>query len=336
MVSMVRHATEGEVVYLYDAESERGNAHFAFRAVRFKNPTDSTLETGPVTVYGNERFIGEGLTEPIPPKASAVVPYALDRQIVIERNDGEDNKISRLVTLARGILTAEVQHVRRQKLTVTNRLNQAAKVFIRHTVNKGWTLIDSPPAFERVGDAHLFEIQLRPNEVKEVMIAEATPIERTLDLNADVTLGMMKVWVEAPEGTPELKDQLRKLLVIHKTVVDLAQEQDSMRRRLDDYRTRMDELHGQIVTLQVVKTGGDLMGHLKTKLKEISDRVQKTTIQIVDQEEKIMLARVQFQDMLAELVLPDAMASPGKPASAKPAVPTAAKPASITGPLGKK
>jgi hypothetical protein len=203
-------------------------------------------------------------------------------------------------------------------------------------VNKGWTLLDAPPAFERVGDAHLFEVQLRPNEVKEVMIAEATPIERTLDLNADVTLDMMKVWVEAPEGASELKDQLRKLLVIHKALVDLAQEQDSMRRRLNDYRTRMDELHGQIVTLQVVKTGGDLMGHLKTKMKEISDRVQKTTIQIVDQEEKIMLARVQFRDMLAELVLPDAMAAPGKPTSARPAVPTAAKPVSMRGPLEKK
>ncbi|HEX7836890.1 MAG TPA: OmpA family protein [Kofleriaceae bacterium] len=318
MVSMVRERTEGEVVYLYDAESERGNAQFAFRAVRFKNPTDSTLETGPVTVYGRERFIGEGLTEPIPPHASAVVPYALDRQIVVERSGGEDDKITRLASLQRGILTAEVQHVRRQKLTITNRLDQIARVFLRHTVTKGWTLIDAPPAFERVGDAHLFEVQLRPGEVKEVMIAEATPIERTLDLSADVTLEMMKVWLDAPEGTPELKDQLRKLLGIHRTLVDLAQGQDSMRRRLADYRERMDELHGQIVTLQAVKTGGELMGHLKTKMKQISDRVQDTTIQIVDQEEKIMLARVQFQDALAELALPDAT-QPGKPVASRPA-----------------
>jgi hypothetical protein len=324
MVSMVRSLTEGEVVYLYDAESERGNAHFAFRAVRFKNPTDSTLETGPVTVYGNERFIGEGLTEPIPPHASAVVPYALDRQIVIERHDGEDDRISRLSALQRGILSAEVQHIRRQRLTITNRLNQIAKVFVRHTLNKGWTLIDAPPAFERIGDAHLFEVQLRPNEVKDVMIAEATPIQRTLDLSADVTLEMMKVWIEAPEGTPELKEQLRKLLGIHRALVDLAQEQDSLRRRLGDYRGRMDDLHGQIVTLQAVKTGGELMGHLKTKMKQISDRVQNTTIQIVDQEEKIMLARVQFQDALGELVLPDATQS-ANAAMVKPAAPAAAK-----------
>jgi len=308
MISMMRKETDGEVVYLYDAESERGNATFAFRAVRFTNPTDSTLETGPVTVYGNERFIGEGLTEPIPPRASAVVPYALDRQIVIERNDGEENKLSRLVTLQRGILTAEVQHIRTKKMTITNRLREPAKVYIRHTVNKGWALLKAPNAFERIGDAHLFEINLKGGEVQTVEISEATPMQRTLDLNADVTLDMMKVYVEMPDGTPELKQQLKKLLSIHRGLVDLTEEQVSLRRRLGDYRERMDELHGQIVTLQAVKTGSDLMSHLKTKMRDISDRVQKTTISLVDQEEKIMLARVQFQDTLAELTLPDAMA----------------------------
>jgi hypothetical protein len=305
MVSMVRQKTEGEVVYLYAPDSERGNSTFAFRAVRFKNPTTSTLETGPVTVYGDERFIGEGLTEPIPPKSSAVVPYALDRQIVIERDDGEENKLSRLVTLQRGILTAEVQHIRRRKMTITNRLPELAKVYIRHTVNKGWKLLEAPPAFERIGDAHLFEVHLKPNETKVVEIAEATPMERTLDLNADVTMDMMKVWVEAPEGSAELKDSLKKLLGIHKKLIDLTQEQVSLDRRLRDYRERMDELHAQIVTLQAVKTGGDLMTHLKTKMKEISERVQKTTIAMVDAEEQIMLTRVQFQDSLSELSLPD-------------------------------
>jgi hypothetical protein len=96
----------------------------------------------------------------------------------------------------------------------------------------------------------------------------------------------------------------------------------------------MDELHGQILTLQAVKTGGDLMTHLKTKMKEISDRVQKATIQIVDQEEKIMLARVQFQDSLAELALPDAMAASGRPGP-KAALSTTAQSASPTAPVKK-
>ncbi len=306
MVSMLRSETEGEVVYLYDAESERGNQNFAFRAVRFMNPTDSTLEMGPVTVYGNQRFIGEGLTESIPPKASAVIPYALDRQIVVESDETNENQLAKLVTLQRGILTAEVQHIRHKKLTITNRLRTTSKVFIRHTLNKGWTLLTAPDTFERIGDAHLFLVELGPSETRTIEIAEATPMERTLDLSADVTLQMMRVYVELPSAVPAVKEQLTKLLAVHKELVDLAEGQESLRRKLVDYRERMDELHAQILTLKAVKTGGDLMAHLKQKMKEISDRVQKTTIALVDQEEKIMLARVQFQDSLAELTLPDA------------------------------
>ena len=167
---------------------------------------------------------------------------------------------------------------------------------------------DDDPRFNNAvarGLAILRTFQFDRKLLGNVEIAEATPMERTLDLNADVTLDMMKVYVQSAVSSPELKGQLEKLLATHKKLIDLTEEQESLRRRLDDYRERMDELHGQIVTLTAVKTGGDLMTHLKDKMKDISDRVQKATISMVDTEEKIMLTRVQFQDAIAELTLPD-------------------------------
>jgi hypothetical protein len=304
MVSMVRQETDGEVVYMYDAESARGNERFAFKAVRLRNPTESTLETGPVTVYGQERFIGEGLTEPIPPKSSVVVPFALDRQVIIDRNVSEENRISRLVTLQRGVLTTEMQHIKRTKLTVTSRLRVPTKMFIRHTVGKGWTLLDSPKSFERIGDAHLFEIDLAPGQQKTVEIAEATPMERTMDLSAQVTLDLMKIYVQTPEMDGELKTQLKALLGIHHEIADLSEKVVSLRKKLQDYRERMDELHVQLLSLQAVKTGGDLRG----KMKDISDRVQATTIAVVDADEKIMLSKIRFADALAEMKLVDVTA----------------------------
>ena len=68
MVAMVHGETTGGVVYLYDPISDRGDKRFAFKAVRLDNPTADTLEPGPVTVYGDGRFIGEGITEPVPPR----------------------------------------------------------------------------------------------------------------------------------------------------------------------------------------------------------------------------------------------------------------------------
>jgi outer membrane protein OmpA-like peptidoglycan-associated protein len=311
LASMLMEETEGEIAYLYDAESERGNDKYAFRAVRLDNPTDFTLEPGPVEVYGKGKMIGEGLTEAIPPRASVVIPFALDRQVVVERDDGTENRVSRLMTLQRGILTAEVQHIRKTRLIVTSRLRTASKVYVRHTVAKGWALLDAPEVFEKIADAHLFEIPLEAGQTRVVEISEATPMVRTLDLQADLSLEMMKVYLDTAELSAELRADIKKLLAIHKEMVDGKEKIDSLRRQLAEYRLRMDELHAQIVTLKAVKSGGDLLKHLEGKMKDISSRVQKTTIAVVDTDEKIMLARVRFQDALSELTLPDATAPSG-------------------------
>lgn len=317
MASMLREETNGEIAYLYDAESDRGNAKYAFRAVRIENPTKSTLEPGPVTVYGDGRVIGEGLTEPIPPNASVVIPFALDRQIVVDGAESSENRVSKLLTLQRGVLTAEVQYIRTRNLTLTSRLRSDTMVYIRHTVSDGWVLLDAPETFEKIADAHLFQIPLAAGQTKVVTIAEATPMVRTLDLAADLSLEMMKVFLETAEPGPELKADLKALLAVHKEMIDGKEKIESLRRGLSEYRIRMDELHGQILTLKAVKSAGELLKHLEAKMKDISKLVQKATIEVVDTDEKIMLAKVKFQDQLAELTLPDALEPVNPPATAK-------------------
>jgi hypothetical protein len=82
---------------------------------------------------------------------------------------------------------------------------------------------------------------------------------------------------------------------------------------MGEFRARMDELHTQIVSLTEVKAGGALLRHLQQKMKEISDRVDKATVAIVEHQEKLMLARIRFQDGVAELTL-DAKPSQAAPA----------------------
>ncbi|MDB4961439.1 MAG: uncharacterized protein JWP01_1438 [Myxococcales bacterium] len=306
MVAMLHGETTGGVVYLYDPVSERGDKRFAFKAVRLDNPTSDTLEPGPVTVYGKGRFIGEGITEPVPPRASVVVPFALDKQIVIESHTAEVDRIAKLVTVQRGVLTAEVQHRRQTRFTVTSRLAEPAKVYLRHRLEAGWSLVEQPSSFMRVGDSQLFEIDLKAGETRYVTIAEATPVQRTFQLGSDEALGMMKVFIDEPDAAPQLKAQIDALLGTHRGGADLADKIETLRDQLGEYRARSGELHAQLVTLKAVRTGGELMATLRGKLAETSERVQKTTIALVDAQEQLMLTRVKFQNQLADLRLTDA------------------------------
>jgi hypothetical protein len=302
MVSILHASTDGEVVYLYDAESARGNAAFPFRAMRLWNPTDSTLESGPVSVFGDGRFVGEGLCEPIPAKSTAFVPFALDRQIVVEHEDAEHDEIARILAVQRGVFATEVKHTKRTTITLHNRSAERATVYVRHTVAPGYTLTKTPGPTERVGAAHLVRVVVEPNAKTDLSLEEETPLFKTTDIRAPQGLELVKLFLSsAAEG--QLKAQVAELVKLSKEMGTIDQQIATMHDQMTEYRQRMDELHAQIVTLRAVKSAGPLMQSLERKLQEMSDKVSKGTIDLVGLEEKRMVARIHFEDGVADLTL---------------------------------
>jgi Domain of unknown function (DUF4139) len=303
MVAIYSGETEGEVVYLFDPESLRGNASFAFRSVRLVNPTDSALEAGPFTVFGQGRFIGEGLSETIPPKSVAFVPFALDRQIVVEKQEDGRDEIARIITVQRGVFSTEVKHIRKTSFVFANRLPERASIYVRHTVPQGYKLTKSPEKFERLGTAHLFRVDIEPGGKAELSIEEATPVFQSTDIRGATGMDMIKAFLSSAAVEAGLKEKVGELVKLQTEIGTLEQRILTVREQMGEYRARMDELHAQVVTLKVVKTAGPLMKSLEAKLVEVSDRVSKATIAVVGLEEALMVARIKFQDKVAELSL---------------------------------
>ncbi len=305
MVSILHTDTEGEVVYLYDPESSRGNAQFPFKAVRLKNPSDSALETGPVTVFGEGRFIGEGMAEPIPARSNAFVPFALDRQIVVDRGNNEEDQISRIITVQRGVFSTEVQHTRKTTLTLSNRLPERSIVYVRHTVAPGYKLTKTPTGGgeEKLGTANLFRVVVDAHSKAEITIEEATPVFRTIDVRTPAGIEQVRAYLTHAVVDGPLKAKVEELLKFNKDMGDIEQKISTTREQMGEYRERMDELHNQIFTLKAVKLAGPLMANLEKKMSEISDRLSKSTLDVVTLQEQLMVARVHFQDGVADLTL---------------------------------
>ncbi|HVY49240.1 MAG TPA: DUF4139 domain-containing protein [Minicystis sp.] len=302
MVSILTAETRGEVVYYFDPESPRGNATFPFRAVRLVNPTDSVLESGPVTVFGDGKFVGEGLAEPIPARSTAFVPFSLDRQIVVERKGDERDRIARILAVQRGVFSTEVQHSRRTTYVLHNRLDERATVYVRHTVPEGYKL-EQPAAAERLGSAYLLQVVVAPLGTAEVTIEEATPVYRTADLRSPGGMELVRAYLSSAALEGPLAAKVDELVRLQQSMGDLEQRIQSKREGMSEYRARMDELHAQVVTLRAVRTAGPLVQDLEKKLADVSDRLSKSTVELVNLEEKLTVSRIRFQDAVAELSL---------------------------------
>ncbi len=138
MVSILKSQTDGEVVYLYDPESTAATRASRSKSVHLKNPSDSALETGPVTVFGEGHFIGEGMAEPIPARGSAFVPFALDRQIVVDQSERRDATRSRASSRSSAASSRpRCSTGGRRPSPMNNRLDERATVYVRHTVPDG-------------------------------------------------------------------------------------------------------------------------------------------------------------------------------------------------------
>jgi hypothetical protein len=302
MVSVLKATTAGDMVYLYDAESARGNKQYAFRAIRLENPTTSVLESGPFTVFGKDRFIGEGLAEPIAAKSTAFIPFALDRQVVVETNETSRDEIDRIITVQRGVFSTETQHTRKTAYTLFNRNTEKSPVFLKHSVWSGYKLSKSPDRFEKVNGSYLFRVDLEPNQKLDVVIEEQTPIFKTTDIRTPGGLEMVSAYLSS-RASNLLKGKIAELVGKQREMADVDQRIATKREQMDEYRQRMDELHAQVFTLRAVKAGNTLMRELERKLAQMSEKLSKATVEVVDLQEKLMVARIDFQTKIAELTL---------------------------------
>jgi len=304
MLSMLSADTSAAPIYYYDPISVRGNKRFAFRAVRLENPSEHTLDAGPFTVYAEGQFLGEGLSEPIPPKSTAFIPFALDKQLVVDPVVDSREEIDRLVTIQRGIVTTQAQSIRRTKLELANRGEKPADVYIRHFVPEGWKLRPTRLKVEKLRGAHFFSVTVPARGALEVEIEESQPLTKTIDISTDQGVESLALFLTKSKAVePELQKQLDEIVRLHKEMVDTGERISTLESQMATYRERVDEIHVQLVTLRRVNQADKLSRHLAKKMDEISDRLQKATIEVTDLKGQLMTSRVALADRLAELTL---------------------------------
>ncbi len=303
MVTLLNEATQAKQVYVYDPTSDRGSSKFAFNAVRLRNPSDHTLDAGPVTVYADGQFLGEGIADPIPPKATALVPYALDRTLRVEPRTKTREQIQRLLTVQRGIATTQTQRIRETVLAVDNRGTDDTVVYVRHAVPSGWTLLDPPDSLEHYGDDVLVPVRVKAGERATVTLAESMPINTSIDLRASAGLRAVQVYLKAGEVPPALAEQLESVLATHARLHDLDDALITQREQLAVLRARVQELNVQLVSLRKVGKAQSLSSHLAKRMRALSDDLDAATLEVTELQNNQLTARIELSNQVADLTL---------------------------------
>ncbi len=303
MITLLEAPTSARRVYLFDPTSERGSTRFAFNAVRINNPTQHTLDSGPVTVYAKGQYLGEGLADPIPPHTNALVPYALDRMLRVRSDNETHDEIQRLLTVRRGAVTADTERVRTTTVRVHNRGTDTAVVYVRHTVPSGWALRTPPEGTERYGDDALVPVRVDPGKRVSLSLTEAMPIQTAFDLRSSAGAITVKRYIESGRAPDLLAQQLRMLVEAHDKARTVAERLVTEREHAAALRVRVNELRKQLTLLRKVKEARSLSSQLAKRMRDVGDDLDAALLVVSELENAHLEARIQLSTLVADLSL---------------------------------
>ena len=146
MVMLLSRRVPGEALFLFapDGGVPDSTSH-PFRVARFANRSGGVLERGPIAVFEEGAFLGQGMVDPLPNGATATVPFALERSIAVDHDRKYDEQGERVAKIENGELTIERDEVTQTKYRVRNGGDVAAKVLVKHPRNTGARLYGPRP-----------------------------------------------------------------------------------------------------------------------------------------------------------------------------------------------
>src|SRR3954454_21338012 len=133
MVMLLSKRVPGEAIFLFapDGGVPDSQAH-PFRVARFTNKSGGLLERGPIAIFEQGAFLGQGMGDPLPDGATTTVPFALERSLAVETVRTYTEEGARIARIEAGALTIERDTVNRTRYRVKNGSDKLAKVLLKH------------------------------------------------------------------------------------------------------------------------------------------------------------------------------------------------------------
>lgn len=306
MVLLLNQRVPGEAVFLFapDPGVPQSSAH-PFRVARFKNATKGLLERGPIAVFEKGSFLGQGMVDPLPPGATATVPFALERSLGVERDQKWDQQGARLHKIEAGELWIERDQVSKTIYLVKNGGDRQAKLLVKHPRSAG-TRLYKPPAGteENTGQGHaLVPISVRPHGRAELTVDERRGYQQSISWLSPLADEAVKAYLADARANPKIKQQLASAWQLRDTWKKSVDELNKLESEQRELEKAARETRLSLQAIEKNAQAGDLRVKLTQRLNEITTRMNQITKRAIELKLVINEQEVRFRDAIREIKL---------------------------------
>jgi outer membrane protein OmpA-like peptidoglycan-associated protein len=305
LVSVLSRRVKGEDVFLFRPDpGAPGSELHPLRAARIELPALLGLEPGPVAVYAQGAFAGEGLMQRTAGGETSYLPYAVDGGTRVRVTTSGDERPLRLIAIARGVATVENAIIRKTTYAVEAGSRPAGRIFIRHVPAAGFTMGVLPPGAERGDHAVLVPLPLAAGRKSTLVIEERQPVERTLTIleGNGATIGM---YLEGANLPPAMMARMKDIAAARAELGKVETELVALRQQLADTTARAGDLERSITTVGKLPgaEAAELRKRLLASLGAATARADELSRALATASARQIEARIKVQTALEGLTL---------------------------------
>jgi hypothetical protein len=307
MVLLVSRKVPGESVFLFspDGGVPDSSAH-PFRVVRFENATSGLLERGPIAVFGQGQFLGQGMLEPLPPKGKATVPFALDRSVAVSSERQSTEQGARLFRIEAGALYVERDSVTKTTYKVVSGSDETSKLIVRHPRMPGARLFKPPSGTEDdlATSMALVPIPLKPRGRAELVVDERQAVQQGLDWLHPLADEAVKAYLADARAERGVAQKLSEAWSLREVVKKASDQEVALVTEQRELEKSSRETRLSLEAIEKNTQAADLRVKLTKRLNEVTTRLDQLTKRLIEVRLSLGEAQVRFKEAIREIKLP--------------------------------
>jgi hypothetical protein len=311
MVMLLDKRIPGEAVALFAPDpGVPDSASHPFRVARFTNRTGGLLERGPLAIFADGAFLGQGMTDPLPDGATATVPFALERSLAVEQNRETREEGARLYHIEAGVLTIAREQVLLAHYQLRNGADRDAKILVKHPRTNGARLVAPPAGTEdNIGTGSaLVPAAVPAHATTKLTVDERQQMTWTIDWLAPLADQAVQAYVSDKRADASVAAQLRAAWEFRKVLVRAGDERAQIAVRDVELRRSTEETRANLKALEKNTTAGDLRAKLTARLADTAARLDTIGKRIIEIDLLVNEQRVRFNEAIRAIKLREPLA----------------------------
>jgi len=286
LVNIVNNRVPGAEVVLFRPELTSGASH-PYRAVRFTNQSGFTLEKGPVTIYSQGTFVGEGFLERMEKGATIFLTFSIDGSVSMTRRREHAQEVLRMLKIARGQIESEVLYVDRQVYDVVNRHDRPIAAYIKSTPpSSSYKLRGAPKETVVTPAASYVPVTVASGKSAKLTIEWVSPSRRWLAVDTSMATTVLKLFSSSGKVPASIKPTIDKILAAKQRMAEIAGETARISRTKNELSSDQDRVRANLDLLRKVKGNAALRARLTRSLGALEDQLGKLTARYVKLDEE--------------------------------------------------